>query len=70
MAKKQSPEDLTPEQIAELQALASSALKSLNTRIPASLHADLKRAADQKGVTLQDYVTDTLTRSVARTLKK
>lgn len=70
MAKKTAPQDLTPEQIAELQALAASALKPLNTRIPASLHADLKRAAEQKGVTLQEYVTDTLTRSVARTLKK
>ena len=70
MAKKPAPTDYTPEQIEELQALAASARKPLNTRIPASLHADLKLAADKKGVTLQDYVTDTLTRSVARTLKK
>lgn len=70
MAKKPAPTDYTPEQIEELQALAASARKSLNTRIPVSLHADLKLAADKKGVTLQEYVTDTLTRSVARTLKK
>lgn len=70
MAKKPAPTDLTPEEIADLQALAASALKSLNTRIPVSLHADLKRVAEQKGVTLQDYVTETLKRSVARTLKK
>ena len=70
MAKKTAPTDLTPEEIAELQARAASSIKSLNTRIPVSLHDDLKRAANQKGVTLQDYVTETLKRSVARTLKK
>lgn len=70
MAKKPAPQNLTPEQIEELQALAASALKPLNTRIPASLRADLRRAAEQKGVTIQEYVTDTLTRSVARALKK
>ena len=72
MAKKT---DMTPEQIAELQErlaraekAAEKAVSSLNVRIPATLHADLKRAAELKNVTLQDYLTDTLKRSVARTL--
>lgn len=70
MAKKPAPTDLTTEEIEELQAIAASARKSLNTRIPTSLYYDLRDAAKQKGVTMQDYVTETLTRSVARTLKK
>lgn len=74
MAKKT---DMTPEQkqIAELQErlaraeeTAKKSLSSLNVRIPTTLHDDLRRAADLKNVSQQEYVTETLKRSVARTL--
>lgn len=77
MAKKTAPTDLTPEEIVELQEelartkkAAEKALSSLNVRIPATLHEDIRRAADLKNMTLQEYVTATLRRSVDRILKK
>lgn len=77
MAKKPTPTDLTPEEIADLQKrlaraeeTAAKALSSLNVRIPATLHDDIRDAADLKNMTLQEYVTATLDRSVKRILKK
>lgn len=77
MAKKTAPTDLTPEEIAELQKelarakkAAGKTISSLNVRIPATLHDDLRRAADLKNMSQQEYVTETLKRSVARALKK
>lgn len=56
MTKKYTPE--------ELATLAQSARKALNTRIPLTLHADLQRLSAETGTSIQDLVTDTLTRSV------
>lgn len=81
MAKKTAPTDLTPEEIAELQEelartkkaaekAAEKAISSLNVRIPATLHEDIRDAADLKNMTQQEYVTETLKRSVKRILKK
>lgn len=56
MTKKYTPE--------ELATLAQSARKALNTRIPLTLHADLQKLSAETGTSIQDLVTDTLTRSV------
>jgi predicted HicB family RNase H-like nuclease len=74
MAKKT---DMTPEQeqIAELKRelartkkAAENSVKSLNVRIPVTLYEDLRRAVALKNVSQQEYVTETLKRSVRRTL--
>lgn len=62
MTKKYTPE--------ELATLAQSARKALNTRIPLTLHADLQRLSAETGTSIQDLVTDTLTRSVNARLAK
>lgn len=62
MTKKYTPE--------ELAILAESARKALNTRIPLTLHADLKKLADETGTTMQELVTEILTRSVNQRLAK
>ena len=54
----------TADELARLEALAESARTPLNTRIPLTLHADLKKLAAETGTTLQALVTDILTRSV------
>ncbi|WP_263117680.1 hypothetical protein [Bacillus subtilis] len=56
MTKKYTPE--------ELATLAQSARKALNTRIPLTLYLDLCRLKDETGTSIQDLVTDILTRSV------
>lgn len=56
MTKKYTPE--------ELATLAQSARKPLNTRIPLTLYLDLCRLKDETGTSIQDLVTDILTRSV------
>lgn len=64
------PKNLTPEEIAELQAIAAASLKPLNTRIPVRLHNDLKKLAAHEEITLQELVTEILTRSVNARLSK
>lgn len=56
MTKKYTPE--------ELASLAESARKALNTRVPLTLHADLHKLSAETGTSIQDLVTDILTRSV------
>lgn len=56
--------EYTAEEIARLEALAKSSRTSLNTRIPVTLYDALHRLKDETGTTVQDLVTDILTRSV------
>lgn len=58
----------TREELARLEALAESARTPLNTRIPLSLRDNLKKLSAETDTSIQDLVTEILTRSVNQRL--
>lgn len=54
----------TADELARLEVLAESARTPLNTRIPLSLRDNLKKLSAETDTTIQELVTEILTRSV------